>query len=91
MNTNKILGAVVGDIVGLRYEFRPTKFMNFDLITPGSDVTDDSVVTSAVAKWLVEDEVQTTHYLIFCIQELDALYPDALNKRTVQRTPTFYA
>lgn len=77
MNTNIMLGAVVGDIVGSRYEFRPTKSMNFDLITPGSDFTDDSVMTFAVAKWLLADEAHTIDCLINCMQELGAHYPYA--------------
>lgn len=77
MNKNIILGAVVGDIVGSRYEFRPIKSTNFDLITPGSDFTDDTVMTLAVAKWLLEDEVHTIKHMISCMQELGTLYPGA--------------
>jgi ADP-ribosylglycohydrolase len=51
--------------------------MDFDLITPWSNFTDDSVMTLAVAKWLVEDEVHTIHYLIYCMQELGNRYPTA--------------
>ena len=72
-----MLGAIVGDIVGSIYEFQNTKSMDFDLITPWSNFTDDSVMTLAVAKWLVEDEVHTIHYLIYCMQELGNRYPNA--------------
>ena len=58
-----MLGAIIGDIVGSIYEFQNTKSMDFDLITPWSNFTDDSVMTLAVAKWLVEDEAHTIHYL----------------------------
>jgi ADP-ribosylglycohydrolase len=51
--------------------------MDFDLITPWSNFTDDSVMTLAVAKWLVEDEAHTIHYLIYCMQELGNRYPNA--------------
>lgn len=77
MNKNNILGGIVGDIVGSRYEFRPIKSTNFDLITPGSDFTDDTVMTLAVAKWLLEDEAHTMSDLISCMRELGARYPDA--------------
>lgn len=77
MNTNKMLGAIVGDIVGSRYEFRPTKSTDFEMFTPGSIFTDDTVMTLAVAKWLLEDEAHTISYLIFCMQELGAANPDA--------------
>ena len=72
-----MLGAIVGDIVGSIYEFQNTKSMDFDLITPWSNFTDDSVMTLAVAKWLVEDEAHTIHYLIYCMQELGNRYPNA--------------
>ena len=72
-----MLGAIIGDIVGSIYEFQNTKSMDFDLITPWSNFTDDSVMTLAVAKWLVEDETHTIHYLIYCMQELGNRYPKA--------------
>ena len=72
-----MLGAIIGDIVGSIYEFQNTKSMDFDLTTPWSNFTDDSVMTLAVAKWLVEDEVHTIHYLIYCMQELGNRYPNA--------------
>ena len=72
-----MLGAIIGDIVGSVYEFHNTKSMNFELFTPWSRFTDDSVMTLAVAKWLVEDETHTIHYLIYCMQELGNRYPNA--------------
>ena len=72
-----MLGALIGDIVGSIYEFAPTKMVNFDLFTRWSNFTDDTVMTLAVAKWLMEDNAHTPSYLIFCMQELGAAYPDA--------------
>ncbi len=72
-----MLGAIVGDIVGSIYEFHNTKSMDFEMITPWSRFTDDSVMTLAVAKWLIEDETHSIHYLIFCMQELGNSHPDA--------------
>ncbi len=72
-----MLGAIVGDIVGSVYEFCPTKSMEFELLTPWSHFTDDTVMTMAVAKWLMEDKTHTLHYLIYCMQELGAMYPGA--------------
>ena len=77
MEETKMLGAIVGDIVGSPYEFYNTKSPSFELFTPQSSFTDDSVMTLAVAKWLVEDEAHTIHYLIYCIQELGNRYPRA--------------
>ena len=77
MEKVKMLGALVGDIVGSVYEFDNTKSMDFKLFTPYSKFTDDSVMTLAVAKWLMEDEGHTTHELIRCMQELGREYPYA--------------
>ena len=52
MGKVKMLGALVGDIIGSIYEFRNTKSMDFELFPKGSRFTDDSVMTLAVAKWL---------------------------------------
>ena len=77
MGEVKMLGAIAGDIIGSVYEFANTKSTRFDLFTPWTKFTDDSVMTLAVAKWLVEDSVHTIHYLIYCMQELGNLYPNA--------------
>ena len=72
-----MLGAIVGDIVGSVYEFCNTKSTNFQMFSRFSGFTDDTVMTLAVAKWLVEDEAHTIHYLIYCMQELGNRYPNA--------------
>ena len=77
MEKKKMLGALVGDIIGSIYEFCNTKSMDFDLFTPWNNFTDDSVMTLAVAKWLMEDEAHTINYLIGCMQELGNRYPNA--------------
>lgn len=51
MEEIKMLGAVVGDIIGSTYEWYNTKRMDFELFPQGSRFTDDSVMTLAVAKW----------------------------------------
>lgn len=73
----KMLGALVGDIIGSMYEFNNVKTTKFNLFYDFSTFTDDSVMTLAVAKWLIEDEVHTIHYLIYCMQELGNRYPNA--------------
>ena len=77
MGQVKMLGALVGDIIGSVYEFRNTKSTDFELFCGGSNFTDDSVMTLAVAKWLLEDEAHTIHYLICCMQELGDHHPYA--------------
>jgi len=73
----KMLGALAGDIIGSVHEFLGTKSMDFDLFYESSRITDDSVMTLAVAKWLLEDEAHTLHYLIYCMQELGNEHPYA--------------
>ena len=53
MGKVKMLGALVGDIIGSMYEFHNTKRTDFELFPEGSRFTDDSVMTLAVAKWLL--------------------------------------
>ena len=77
MGKVKMLGALAGDIIGSVYEFCNTKSTDFDLLCDSSNFTDDSVMTLAVAKWLVEDEAHTIHYLIYCMQELGDYHPNA--------------
>jgi len=73
----KMLGSLVGDIIGSMYEFNNVKTTRFNLFYDFSTFTDDSVMTLAVAKWLLEDEVHTIHYLIYCMQELGDHHPNA--------------
>lgn len=49
-----MLGAIVGDIVGSRFEFNNHKSKDFDLFTDQCFVTDDSIMTLAIAKALME-------------------------------------
>ena len=77
MGKIKMLGALAGDIIGSVYEFANTKSTDFELFTPQSRFTDDSVMTLAVAKWLTEDRTHTLQHLISCMQELGHLHPDA--------------
>lgn len=50
-----MLGAIIGDTVGSVYEFHNIKTMNFPLFSPESNYTDDSIMTMAVADWLLKD------------------------------------
>lgn len=50
-----MLGAIIGDTVGSVYEFNNTKDYHFRLFYSQSNYTDDSIMTMAVAQWLLED------------------------------------
>ena len=49
MTSNTIIGAIAGDIIGYVFEFNNLKSTEFDLFSEGSDFTDDTVLTIAVA------------------------------------------
>jgi ADP-ribosylglycohydrolase len=50
-----MLGAIAGDIIGSAHERSPTKHKAFALFSPGSRLTDDSVLSLAIAHALLED------------------------------------
>lgn len=50
-----MLGAIIGDIVGSTREWHNVKTEDFELLPQGSRFTDDTVMTLAVAKWLMDD------------------------------------
>ena len=50
-----MLGAIIGDTVGSVYEFNNIKTTDFQLFSPRNNYTDDSIMTMAVAEWLLND------------------------------------
>ena len=75
MYNNKILGAIVGDIVGSTREWNNVKTEDFELLPAGSRFTDDTVMTLAVAEWLMTDPSHSAHALEECMQRLGRKYP----------------
>jgi ADP-ribosylglycohydrolase len=49
-----MLGAIIGDIVGSRFEFNPTNDYDFELFSDQCDFTDDTICTIAVADALLK-------------------------------------
>jgi ADP-ribosylglycohydrolase len=49
-----MLGAISGDVIGSVHEWAGTKTKVFPLFSSRSDFTDDSVLTVAVAEWLLD-------------------------------------
>ena len=72
-----MLGAIVGDIIGYFYEWNNVKTLDFDLFPKEVTFTDDTVMTLAVAKWLIEDKNHTDAGLVKTKQELGRKYPNA--------------
>ena len=75
MYNNKILGAIVGDIVGSTREWNNVKTEDFELLPAGSRFTDDTVMTLAVAEWLMTDPAHSERALVECMQRLGRKYP----------------
>lgn len=48
-----IMGAIIGDIVGVPFEFYVHKSTEFELFSKPSELSDDTVMTIAVAEWLL--------------------------------------
>ena len=55
MKMAKLLGAIAGDTIGSIYEFNPTKDYSFCLLDERMEITDDSIMTIAVADWTIQD------------------------------------
>lgn len=65
-----MLGAVFGDIVGSAYEWNNVKTKEFPLKTSFTRYTDDSVMTLAVAQWLMTDPEHSEEGLVREMQRL---------------------
>lgn len=72
-----MLGAIIGDIVGSTREWHNVKTEDFDLLPQGSRFTDDTVMTLAVAEWLMKSPDYRPEALVACMQRLGRKYPDA--------------
>ena len=72
-----MLGAIIGDIVGSTREWHNIKTEDFELVPKGSRFTDDTVMTHAVAEWLMTDPEHHSETLVACMQRLGRKYPNA--------------
>jgi type I restriction enzyme M protein len=74
-----MLGAIIGDIVGSRYEWNNIKTKDFEFLTYKCFPTDDSIMTLAVAKAILnskEDYSDLSAMTVRYMQQLGNLYPD---------------
>jgi uncharacterized protein YijF (DUF1287 family) len=72
-----MLGAIIGDIIGLTYEFNPIKRFDFGLLTAGSTFTDDTVCTVAEAdkNYRINSEIAD-----LCISKLPDDFQNIVNQ-----------
>ena len=70
-----MLGAIIGDMVGSVYEFDNTKRTDFPFFSQQSTYTDDSIMTVAVAEWLLSDNRHTHQTLEDIMVKYAAAFP----------------
>ena len=74
-----MLGAILGDIVGSRFEFHNHLSKDFEFITRGCTFTDDSVMTCAVAQALMDskdDFSDLEEKAVAAMQRIGRLFPN---------------
>ena len=67
-----MLGAIIGDFVGSVHEFHAPKTKDFPLVDPRCRITDDSILTFAIAEWVMHGTDLVTRF-----HELVAEYPNS--------------
>lgn len=73
-----MIGAIIGDIVGSRFEFNNYLKKDFNLMHPDSFFTDDTVCTIAVADWLMKSSdygVTSSGRFADILQKWCGMYP----------------
>ena len=61
-----MLGAIIGDIVGSRFEFGPTPEKDFELFTDECSYTDDTICTVAIADAILNERSYKEALLDWC-------------------------
>ena len=72
-----ILGAIAGDIIGSLYEFHSTRNYNFNMFDKRMRSTDDSIMTVAIADWLLHDNRLSHEILSNKMRKWGRKYPHA--------------
>ena len=76
-----MLGAIIGDIAGSRFEWQNIKTKDFELLThlQGCKLTDDSIMSLAIAQAILEcsDVNALSQTAVHCMQKLGNMYPHA--------------
>ena len=73
-----MIGAVIGDVVGSRFEFNNHRSKEFELFTKECEATDDSIMTIAIAKAVLESKKKQSNLskeAVRCMQEIGRRYP----------------
>ena len=70
-----LISAVLGDIAGSIYEFSPNKNTDIALQDSRMDYTDDTIMTIAVADWILNDKKLTKKGVVARLQAWGRKYP----------------
>ena len=73
-----LIGAVIGDIAGSIYEFNPHKSKDINLQNKDMEYTDDTIMTIAVADWILNDKKLTKKGLVARMQQWGRKYPNPM-------------
>ena len=76
-----MLGTIIGDIVGSRFEFRHTDTKDFEFFHPKCSITDDTVLTVAIAQAVMEspdDHEKLSALAIKYMREIGGAYPNGM-------------
>ena len=69
-----MLGAITGDIIGSYYEFHKIKTKEFELFHPKSKFTDDTVLSMAIAKSIMDKEPYLDNIVDFGLRYFEVGY-----------------
>ena len=74
-----MIGAIIGDIVGSRFEWNNIKSKDFEFLTYKCFPTDDSIMTLALAQAILVSKVDYSDLsknAVECMQSVGRNYPD---------------
>ena len=74
-----MFGAIIGDIVGSRFEWNNIKTKDFDFLTYKCELTDDSLMTLAVAKAILETDIdfdKLSNLTVKYMRQIGRKYPE---------------
>ena len=71
-----MIGAIIGDTVGSVYEFNNVRTKDFKLFSKDSFLTDDSIMTLAVAEILQTKSIYDKDKIIDTFKKWGRAYPD---------------
>ena len=71
-----MIGAIIGDTVGSVYEFNNVRAKDFKLFSKDSFLTDDSIMTLAVAEILQTQSIYDKDKIIDTFKKWGRAYPD---------------